>query len=168
MGLILSIAYIAAAGVASHFIGEALPRRRFDPRRFPFAPWPWEKSGKLYQVLRVRAWKNRLPDMSRVAPDMVRKSVSLTGSAAEAERVSLETCVAEAVHWALMLLSFIIYLLYPQPLGALLAVLYGLSHIPFIIIQRYNRPTLVTLAERLKQREERIKHAHTDTLGQHR
>ena len=168
MSLILSISYIAAAGVAAHFIGEALPRRRFDPRRFPFAPWPWEKSGRLYRALRVRAWKNKLPDMSRVAPDMVRKSVSLTGSAAAAERVAVETCVAEAVHWALMLLSFVIYLLYSQPPGAALAVLYGLSHVPFIIIQRYNRPTLTTLAERLKQREERIKHAHTDPLGQHR
>ena len=168
MGLILGIAYIAAAGVASHFIGEALPRELFDPRRFPFAPLRWERDGRLYRALRVHAWKTRLPDMSRVAPDMVRKSVSLTGSSAEARRVAVETCVAEAVHWVLMLLSFVIYLLYPRPLGAALAVLYGLSHVPFIVIQRYNRPTLVTLAERLQQREERIKHAHTDTFGQHR
>ena len=168
MGLILSIAYIALAGIAAHFIGEALPRKPLDPRRFPFAPWPWEKSGKLYRALKVQSWKNRLPDMSRVAPDMVKKQVSLTGSSDEAARVAVETCVAEAVHWVLMLLSFIIYLLCPQPLGAALAVLYGLSHVPFIIIQRYNRPTLVVLAERLKQREERIKHAHTDTLGEHR
>ena len=168
MGWILSIAYIAAAGVASHFIGEALPRGCFDPRRRPFAPWKWEKSGRLYRALRVHVWKDKLPDMSRVAPDMVRKRVSLTGSSAEAERVAVETCVAEVVHWALMLLSFVIYLLWPQPLGVVLAVLYGLSHVPFIIIQRYNRPTLALLAERLKLREERIKHAHTDTLGQHR
>ena len=168
MGLILSIAYIAAAGIASHFIGEALPRQRFNPRRFPFAPWPWERSGRLFRALRVHAWKDKLPDMSRIAPDMVRKQVSLTGSSAEAERVAAETCVAEAVHWVLMLLSFVIYLLYPQPPGAALAVLYGLSHVPFILIQRYNRPTLSTLAQRLKLREERIKNARTDTFGQHR
>ena len=168
MGLILSIAYIAAAGAASHFIGEALPRGKFDPRRFPFAPRRWEQGGRAYRALRVHAWKDKLPDMSRIAPDMIKKSVSLTGSSADAWRVAVETCVAETVHWALMLLSFPIYLLYPRPLGAVLAVLYGLSHSPFIILQRYNRPTLVTLAERLKQREERINHAHPDTLGQHR
>ena len=44
------------------------------------------------------------------------------------------------------------------------AIAYALSHIPFIIIQRYNRPTLVTLSQRLKEREERIKHAHTDPV----
>ena len=168
MGLILSIAYIAVAGIAAHFIGEALPRSRFDPCRAPYAPWPWEKSGKLYRALKVHFWKDKLPDMSRVAPDMVQKRVPLSGSSDQAARVAVETCVAELVHWVLMLLSFIIYLLWPTPPGAALAALYGLSHIPFIIIQRYNRPTLVTLAERLKQREERIKHAHTDTLGEHR
>ena len=168
MGLILAVAYIAAAGVASHFIGEALPRERFDPRRFPFAPQGWERGGKVYRALRVYAWKDKLPDMSRIAPDMVRKRVSLTGSAAAVRRVAVETCVAEVVHWALMLLSFAIYLLYPQPLGATIAVVYGLSHVPFIVIQRYNRPTLVILADRLEKREERIKHAHSDTLGEHR
>ena len=168
MGLILGIGYIAAAGIASHFIGEALPRERFDPLRAPFAPWRWEKNGRVYRALRVYAWKDKLPDMSRIAPDMVKKKVSLTGSWQEARRVSVETCVAEAVHWALMLLSFVIFLLYPEPLGAAIAVLYALSHLPFIVIQRYNRPTLVTLAERLKQREERIKHACSDTLSQHR
>ena len=168
MGLYLSIAYIAAIGIAAHFIGEALPRERFDPRRAPFAPWRWEVSGRVYRALRVQAWKDKLPDMSRIAPDMVKKRLSLTGSAAAVRRVAVETCVAEAVHWALMLSSFIIYLCWPQPPGALLAALYGLSHIPFILIQRYNRPTLVKLAERLQQREERIKHAHTDSLSQHR
>ena len=168
MGLILSIAYIAAAGAASHFIGEALPRERFDPGSFPFAPRRWERSGKFYRALRVHAWKDKLPDMSRVAPDMVQKRVSLASSSAEVRRVAVETCVAEAVHWVLMLLSFLIYLLCPTPVGAALAALYALSHIPFILIQRYNRPTLETLAERLKDREERIKNAHTDTLRQHR
>ena len=165
---ILGIAYIAFAGVASHFIGEALPRDRFDPRRPPFAPWRWELDGRVYRALRVHSWKKRLPDMSRIAPYMVRKAVSLTATSEQVARVARETCVAEAVHWSLMLSSFAIYLLWPTRWGALLAVLYGLSHLPFIIIQRYNRPTLVALSERLKQREERIKHAHTDTLGQHR
>ena len=168
MRLILCLVYIAAMGILSHCAGEALPRCWFDPSRFPFAPWPFERSGKLYRALRVHAWKDKLPDMSKVSQGMVRKSISLTGSSEEARRVLVETCVAETVHLWLMLLSFVIYLICPNGLGVAIAILYALSHIPFIIIQRYNRPTLLLLAERLKQREERIKHAHTDTLSQHR
>ena len=85
MGLIYGIIYIAAAGIAAHFIGEALPRERLDPRRFPFAPWRWEKNGMVYRKLGVHAWKRKLPDMSRVAPDMVRKAVSLSGGAKQAD-----------------------------------------------------------------------------------
>ena len=167
MRLVFSIVYIAAMGILSHFIGEALPRRWFDPEKRPYAQLPFESNGMIYRALRVQAWKDRLPDMSKIMPDMVKKSISAAASSAEAGRVALETCVAEAVHWVLLLLSFPIYLICPDWAGALLAVLYGLSHIPFIIIQRYNRPTLVRLARRLKEREERIRHAHTDTDSQH-
>ena len=168
MRLLMCLAYVAVLGIAAHFIGEGLPRRWFDPTRGLFAQTKFEKSGKLYRTLRVHRWKDKLPDMSRVSPDMVKKSVSLSARAADVWQVALETCVAEVVHLALMLLSFPLYLIYPCPLGAVIAVAYGLSHIPFIIIQRYNPPTLVTLSERLKRREERMRHAHTDTLGQHR
>lgn len=155
MRLAMSLIYIAVIGILAHFIGEALPRRYFSADKAPFKPFKWEKNGKIYLKLGVHRWKDKLPDMSRVLPDMVRKSISLTDGSAAAERVSKETCVAETVHWALLLLSGGIYIIYPTPLGWVIAIVYALSHIPFIIIQRYNRPTLSQLAKRLKQREER-------------
>lgn len=168
MRLTLSIVYIAVVGLLSHILGEVLPRRWFNPRRAPFAPWPIERSGKLYRALRVHAWKDKLPDMSKISHKMVGKHISLTGSSAEAGRVAVETCVAETVHVALIPLGFVICWIYPGALGTAIAAVYALSNVPFIIIQRYNRPTLITLAERLKQREERIHNAHTDTFGKHR
>ena len=48
-----------------------------------------------------------------------------------------------------------------DPIGAVIAVIYALSNIPFIIIQRFNRPTLLLLSKRLKQREERLKNANS-------
>ena len=35
-----------------------------------------------------------------------------------------------------------------------MTVLYGLSNLPFILIQRYNRPRLLRLYERMAQREQ--------------
>ena len=168
MRLFFSIVYIAAVGVLAHFIGEALPRRWFHPERAPYAPRAFERDGRLYRALRVQDWKDKLPDMSKISSRMVGKRVSLTGSAEEARRVAVETCVAEVVHLALIPLAIPVYLICPTGLGLAVAIVYGLSNLPFIIIQRYNRPTLVTLVERLNQREERIKHAHTDTIGKHR
>jgi len=156
MRFVLCLFYIAAAGILSHFIGEALPRSFFHPDRAPYAPFRWEDGGRVYRKIKVHLWKDRLPDMSKISPDMVRKSVSLTGGAEAVARVCVETCVAELVHWVLMLLSFVIYIICPNIWGGIVAVVYGLSHIPFIIIQRYNRPTLLLLARRLREREARL------------
>lgn len=168
MRLLWCLVYMAAVGIASHFIGEALPRRWFDPERGWFAPWRIERSGKLYRALRVHQWKDKLPDMSRVSPDMVKKSVSLRATSQEVYRVAVETCVAEVVHAAMIPLAIPVYLIDPTPLGVAIAAVYGLSHLPFIIIQRYNRPTLATLSGRLKQREEKLRHECTDPVGEHR
>lgn len=164
MQVFYCILYIALIGLASHIIGEALPRRWFDATAFPYGPMKWEKNGKIYQKLYIHKWKDRMPDMSKISPGMVKKKVKLTCTYADIFRLSQETCVAEIVHLVLMALSFNLYLIWPTVYGAIIAVVYGLSHIPFIMIQRYNRPTLVRLAQRLKEREERIRNAHTSSL----
>ena len=51
------------------------------------------------------------------------------------------------------------------PMGSFLALITILGNIPFIIIQRYNRPMLVSLAERLEEREKRRQHACADSIG---
>ena len=165
MRLFYCILYIAGIGLASHLIGEALPRRWFDATTFPYAPAKWEDGGRIYRKIRIHKWKDIAPDMSKISPLMVKKKVRLTCTHADMVRLTQETCVAEAVHVALMLLSFNLYLIWPCFWGALAAIVYGLSHLPFIFIQRYNRPTLVLLAKRLKEREERKKNAHTSALG---
>ena len=66
--------YAAALGVLAHPVGQALPRRWFDPHQAPYRCRDWEKGGRVYNKLHIRRWKDRLPDMSRLMPDMVKKS----------------------------------------------------------------------------------------------
>lgn len=168
MRLALCILYIPIVGLLSQLIGVKLPRRWFDPNGFPYAVRRWENQGKIYNKIYVYKWKDSLPDMSRISRRMVRKSITpMQCTSDHVRRLVAETCVAEMVHLVLLLLSPIIYWINPTALGAAIAIVYALSHIPFIIIQRYNRPTLMRLAERLKEREERIKHAHTDPVREH-
>lgn len=158
MRLINCIVYIAAIGLLSHLLGEALPRKWFNPERKPYAPWRIENGGRLYAKLKVHKWKDKLPDMSRISPMMVKKKITFSSASAEGiAKIATETCVAEMIHDALILCAPGLYLIWPDPAGAVIAVIYALSNIPFIIIQRYNRPTLVKLSKRLKEREERIK-----------
>lgn len=157
------ILYIAGVGLASHYVGEALPRRWFHPDRFPYRDYAWEDKGAVYRKLGIQHWKDHVPDMSKVMPRMVPKKVSLHGSADEAMVLVQETCVAEAVHWALIPFAVGLPLVCPGGWGAALGILYALSNLPFILIQRYNRPKLLRVAQRLRHKEELSHHESTDS-----
>ena len=165
MAFFKSVIYVAVLGVASHFIGEALPRKWFVWDRFPWRDFSWEKKGRVYDALRIRAWKDRVPDMSRLFKRMVPKRVGKCPKAEDVWRLVRETCVAEAVHLGLCLLSPGIWLFWRNTVGVLLSLLFVLCNLPFMFIQRYNRPTLVALATRLEKREERKRNARIDTVG---
>ena len=139
---------LAALGVAAHPLGQALPRKWFCAEKAPWRSAPWEKGGRIYLKLGIRKWKDRLPDMSRLMPDMVRKDLG-----SDPAVLVQETCVAECVHWALTLLSAGIFFLWRSGWAALLWLVYNvLGNVSFIVIQRYNRPRLQKLAEKTRRK----------------
>ena len=164
MTLIRSIIYIAVMGILAHVIGEALPRRWFHPERAPFAPMKWERNGRVYNWMHIQKWKDHLPDMSRVMKDMVPKQVSHHISYEHIRRLIAETCVAEVIHAALFVLSFPIGFLLNNAVAWTVAALSALSNIPFILIQRYNRPKLMATAQRMEKRKGKQVHESTDSV----
>ena len=157
MRLLYAILYTAVLGVVSHYVGQALPRRWFHPEKFPFRSFKWENEGDVYRAVGVHHWKDLVPDMSKVMPDMIPKRMTPQSSAAETMTLVQETCVAEAVHGVLFVLSVGNYLLCPNWMGWLLAAFDALLlNLPYWIIQRYNRPKLLRVAKRLKKKEENV------------
>lgn len=156
MQFLWAAGYLVLLGILSHFIGNALPRDRFDPKAFPYRECGWEKG--LYARLKISVWKDRLPDMSRYCSDMRRKTVTPAMNAEEIKALVQETCVAECVHWGLILLSPGVLLLCSGWPGQILFwadIL--LLNLPFILIQRYNRPKLMVLQTKLELRAARRK-----------
>jgi glycosyl-4,4'-diaponeurosporenoate acyltransferase len=155
MAFLKSVIYVLVLGIAAHFIGEALPRRWFRHDRFPFRTWKWERNGTVYEKIRVQDWKDHVPDLSRVMKDMVPKRVGICPTSKEVRTLVVETCVAEFIHSVLCVLSLGVYLFWKNRMGVFLSAVVVLCNLPFIFIQRYNRPMLVSLADRLEIREER-------------
>lgn len=152
MKFLYSVLYIAGLGILSHFVGQALPRGRFDAQKFPYRSADWEKNGKVYEKLGIKHWKDYLPDMSKIMPDMVKKKMSAAKEQGTDVLIA-ETCVAECVHWALIVLSLGIFLFWHSGWAVVFWLVYNLfGNVPFIIIQRYNRPRLVLLEQRRKRR----------------
>ena len=150
--LLKGVLYLLALSLLAHPVGQALPRRWFFGDRWPWAPAPFEKEGRFWRKLGVHRWKDKVPDMSRLLGDMVKKQLAPDGKTDYALLVQ-ETCVAECVHWALTLLSAGIFFLWRSGWAALLWLVYNvLGNVSFIVIQRYNRPRLQKLAEKTRRK----------------
>jgi len=145
MKLVGCITYLAAIGILSHFIGEALPRSWFHSDRPPYETRSWEHSGAVYERLGIRAWKDKLPDMSRLCPRMIPKRINSLQSYGQIDRLIQETCVAEMVHIALIIAGLACLLIWKGWGGIVVFGIYLLGNLPFIWIQRYNRPRLEKL-----------------------
>ncbi len=153
MKFLYSLIYIAVLGVLSHFVGQALPRKCFDAEKPPYKAAKWEKGGKVYERLGIKHWKDIVPDMSRIMPDMVKKKLTSENKERGMDTLIAETCVAECVHWGLIVLSFGILFWWRGLWAAVFLLVYNIfGNLPFIIIQRYNRPRLVMLEQRRKRR----------------
>ena len=102
---------------------------------------------RLYRLLRVQSWKKHIPTYDPDTFDAGRKTV--------AEIVGA-TCQAEIVHEVIMALSLLPIALIPLLGGAAALIVTSLLSLlidsVFVILQRYNRPKLVRVMERLERR----------------
>lgn len=151
MGLLYCVIYIAAIGIASHFIGNAFPRRWFRAEKFPYRSAEWEREGQIYTKLGVRRWKDKVPDMSKICGDMVRKEVAARPTAESVRVLIQESCVAECVHALLAVFSMPVVVFWPGAGGWIVWGLCVMGNLVFVVIQRYNRPRLLKMLRRLEK-----------------
>ena len=144
-----SLVYFAVVGLLSNLLGACIPRR-FRTDVFPFRPYAFERGGRFYDRFRIRKWKSKVPDMSRYLHALPRKALT-DPSCEQVELLVQETCVAEIIHTALILLSLPVFFHEPDLESALIVIVYAAGNVPFIMIQRYNRPRLLRLAARLER-----------------
>lgn len=148
------LVYLVAIGVISFILGRVVPKRWFCYDKFPFHSKNPQKENDLYNALKVRKWKEKLPDMSTILPNiMPSKKLPTTITSEQLELMVQETCVAEAIHWFLSILGFGCVSIWKKAGGWIISSLYGLGNLLFVIIQRHNRPKLLRLLEILRERE---------------
>jgi len=151
----LFVLILAVLGVCMTIIGELLPRKWFRHDGPFFRSFPWEKNGAVYNKVQVKKWKDRVLDMSKILPGAFKKKMSSFHDAAFSLRLLQETCVAETVHWLLILFSPVFVIFMKPGYGAVFCLLYILGNLPFIVIQRYNRPRLAAIYARQLRLQER-------------
>ena len=155
MRFLYSILYLLLLGILCFPMGRLLAKISFLADCFPFRSFPFERKGKLYEKIGIRNWQSKAPDISKLIPGIVpRKEIPKRPDAEALRRMINETCVAELTHVLLCLAGIALLWVWPGAGGLILFVVYFLlGNVPFILIQRYNRPRLQKLFHAAEKRE---------------
>lgn len=117
----------------------------FDPNGWMYRPHQWERGGRIYEMLGVKRWKDRLPDAAPWFKGGFPKETLASRSRDYLERFVLETCRGELAHWLAMMMGPLFFL-WNRPWVGWLMVAYAFAgNIPCIVVQRYNRCRLIRL-----------------------
>lgn len=124
-----------------------MPAAWFDPGAFPFRPLAAENAGFYDRRLRVKAWKESLPDAGPWFGGFAKKRLRArdVGFLRDFHR---ETCRSEAAHWAQVAGITVFMLWTPLPWAWVLPVYALASNLPCIVLQRRNRLKLAGLLDR--------------------
>ena len=142
---------VGILGILAFFIGESLPRSLYDPQRFPYRCYPWEKNGQIYEKLGVKWRKSHGIDMSKMLKGVFPKQNTMSRDPAHLRRLVLEMCNAELIHWVLTCFSPVFAWLIDGWYGVAIAIGYAISNLGDIMIQRYNRPRILMILKRLEK-----------------
>lgn len=140
-----NFACIIIIGIVSGLLIAAIPACVFTPHKISiYHDFKFEKGGRFYEKhFKISLWKDKLPQFSEITHKGFSKS-SLKGIDKKyLSRFYLETVRAEFCHRLLILISPLFYALNTNPAwGITFTILFALGNIPFIIVQRYNRPRI--------------------------
>jgi len=146
--------YLIQISIAAFFVGRLLPKNWFRAEVFPYRAFGFEKDGRFYDKLKIRKWQNKVPDMSRILPFMMPAKKIGPDAYVKMPRMIQETCVAEFIHGLNCIAGLYCLKLYPGMGGIIISFLYAfIFNMPYMLIQRYNRPRLIELGKRLEKRE---------------
>ncbi len=121
--------------------------------RYLFRERRWEQGGRFYRrMFKVDRWKHLLPDGAAVTKSGYRKKRLTDFSSENLERFLTESCRAELTH-LLAILPFWLFGLIGPPRLIFYMLFYALAvNLPCVIVQRYNRPRIRALLEKMEYR----------------
>lgn len=146
----LNFALYWALTLGRILIDPILPERLFSPERPAYRAQRWEDGGDFYrQHLRVDRWKDYLPTFA--GPNRFSKRHLTAADPTYLNRFIVETCRGESNHVRAVLSVVMMKLWTPMLLWLFMLSIALLGNLPFIAVQRYNRPRLqraLALSER--------------------
>lgn len=131
-----------------------LPDRVYSPNSFFFRSHHFENDGRIYDKLfRVRRWKHLLPDGGMLWKKRGFKKKNLDSfSEKNLTRFLVESARGELTHWLAILPFWVFGFFAPSEIIWYMFLYSLLVNLPCIIAQRYNRPRVQRVLNRIGKR----------------
>lgn len=106
----------------------------------------WENNGDFYQtVFKVKSWKSHIPELADFIKFIFPKKFIKEFTDEFLSKYLLESCKAEFVHWCNIFSSTMFLIYEGVSTFTYMLVIAIILNTPFIIIQRYNRPRIISI-----------------------
>lgn len=155
MEFVYCLVFLIIVSIVVFLIGRIFPRKWIKENKFPFKIFKWEKSGLIYEKLKIKKWKTKLPDasllLSKIIPSLYPTKRMKTTEREKANILVKESCIAEGTHKVVSILGIFCIYIWKSFGGVTIAIVFYLCNVPFVLIQRYNRPRLQKFANKLKK-----------------
>lgn len=151
MWIIRDVAIWFALHMLIVYICHKIPDRFYQDADRYFKLASFENEGKFYErYLIIKKWKTLLPDGGRINKYGFEKKIKKRDQK-YLEKFHFETKRAELIHVLGLLSSSIFLTIHRLPFGLFIFAFAALFDIPFIAIQRYNRPRIEKLMKRKRR-----------------
>lgn len=141
--------FVCCFGMA--WIVRAVPKSLYNQSRWFFKEKFFERC--LYKKINIASWKDKLPEWGKFL-NFEKKNLKKELSIEYIDKFILETYYAEIGHLGIAVFGFACILVNPSSyalMALIFAIVNFLIQIPFILIQRYNRPRLIRLRLKYKR-----------------
>lgn len=140
--------------VSAALICLNIPDRYYNPNRFFYRAHRFEREGRIYdQIFRVSQWKHLLPDGGVVWKKRgFRKKNIADFSIENLNRFLVESARGELTHWLAIVPFWVFWFFAPPDVPWIMLGYALLVNMPCIIAQRFNRPRVRRLMEKIKVR----------------
>lgn len=146
--VVLDVAVWAAIHALTGYAAHRCSTERLAADSWLTRPRRWERDGRVYERIRIRRWKDRLPEAGALCPGGVSKRALPAGGRHAIHRFVPETRRAEYAHWWCIAASPVFVLWNPLSVMPVMFAYAVIVNLPFIVIQRYNRLRVLRITTR--------------------
>ena len=152
----LGTMFLIVVDIVTAWLSQLVPKKWINPNFVGFRVFKFERY--LYEALGIKKWKEKVPELGGLFRKFSKGHLQ-EYSSDYIKHFIIETIYGEMAHtWAILtgLFVFAIFPDFPLNFALPLFLINAFMHTPPAMIQRYTRPKLLKIYDRLLQKEKEV------------